>query len=1201
MDSQDVGHRGRPGGRWRWLLVLALVLLGLGGTLAQRSPASAATPLVAGALTFSNVPSSVQSGVPFSLTLSGPTTSYAGTVTFTSSDPSAVLPSPMTFPGTGTDVISPTFTLVTAGTQIITATDQQGFYTTATISVTGPVTHFSVTPSTSTTTTGSPVTFTVKALDANHYVVTTDNDTLTVSSTDAAAILPAGNSITLSSGTTSFQVTFGTGGGQTVTVADTSGHTGTSSVVTVSGTTTGASLSAYPPSQAPSGTITLYGSGFTSSSYVTVTGFNVNLGTFTVSSGSFSGSITVPAGTPTGYYTITAQGNGGQIATTQVYVSGSIYGGASLTASPSTAIPNTVITLTGSGFTAGSTVTVTAFGSSQSIYTYNGTFTGSVTVPAGTPNGTYTITASSNTGQSASATVTVTSTGTATLVASPSTVAAGSSFTLTGSGFGYNAIATITAFGLTQQVSTGAGTFSATITVPAGTASGTYTVSATDTSGMSGSTTVTVGTGVAALVLSPSSGPANSTVSVTGSGFYPNAAVTLTAFGATQTLYTMNGSFTASVTVPAGTAVGTYTVSATDSTGRTGSASFTVTSTAGTLSASPSSVSPGGTTSLSGSGFGSASSVTVSAFGMTQTAYVYGGVFSLSLTVPAGTAAGSYTISATGNNGVSASTTVTVVSSGTLQLSSASGAPGQVISISGSGFGANEQVGIALSTGTNPPASIGGTSIAVTAGANGTFTAQYTVPTVSPGSYYLYAQGQTSGIRAMTAFSVLQSTTPPPSTAALPSVSTAATTRYFASGYTGTAATNGKDTSTETIYLYNPGSVTSYVTTTYAVYDSATGAHSVVTKTNTVAPGATVSRSVNSDVGNDRIVSATVHSTAAIVAEEVIGRVSASGAVLDTSSSLGTTTPGTTWYLAEGYTGITFQEYLTIYNPGTSPAQVQVQYMPQGTAMPAPVSEFIPAQSQVTINVRSQYNGLAPHGSREVAIKVTSDNPVVVDRGLYWGSGSGSAKYGASLAPGMSSGLTTQYFSLLASQNGSQSFVTVLNPNSSAASLTLTLVNASGTTIRTLTATVGATARYTFSLPQQLAGTNAIYGGTLTSSMPVFAEASTYSGGSPNIGLHPGVVAQGSAGVQVGAQAQVGAGGGLLVVYNPGTSSVRVQVKVGGTVTSDSTLAAHDVTSLQLSGTAANQGVLVLSSGPVSATLANNGLGSAPVWGGSLG
>lgn len=97
-------------------------------------------------------------------------------------------------------------------------------------------THFSVSAP-STATAGTAVSITATALDAGNGTVTGYAGTVHFTSSDAAATLPA--NATLTNGTGSFNVTLATPGTQTVTVTDTvtSGITGTTSSITVSGTT----------------------------------------------------------------------------------------------------------------------------------------------------------------------------------------------------------------------------------------------------------------------------------------------------------------------------------------------------------------------------------------------------------------------------------------------------------------------------------------------------------------------------------------------------------------------------------------------------------------------------------------------------------------------------------------------------------------------------------------------------------------------------------------------------------------------------------------------------------------------------------------------------------------------------------------------------------------------------------------------------
>src|SRR5207253_25956 len=82
----------------------------------------------------------------------------------------------------------------------------------------GAATHLSVTPSVTTAPTNTPVTFTVSALDANNFVAAGYSGTVKFSSSDTAATLPA--NATLKNGTGTFDVTFKTGGSQTLTATD---------------------------------------------------------------------------------------------------------------------------------------------------------------------------------------------------------------------------------------------------------------------------------------------------------------------------------------------------------------------------------------------------------------------------------------------------------------------------------------------------------------------------------------------------------------------------------------------------------------------------------------------------------------------------------------------------------------------------------------------------------------------------------------------------------------------------------------------------------------------------------------------------------------------------------------------------------------------------------------------------------------------
>ena len=177
---------------------------------------------------------------------------YAGTIHFTSTDPSATLPADTTLSG-GTGVFSAT--LKTAGSQTITATDTANGALSGvsnTITVPGAITHFRVTAP-GAATAGSSFDLTVTALDANNTTVANYGGTIHFTSTDAAAMLPANT--TLSGGTGTFSATLKTAGSQTITITDTanSAISGVSNAITVG--TAGGSTATHFKVTAPGATV----------------------------------------------------------------------------------------------------------------------------------------------------------------------------------------------------------------------------------------------------------------------------------------------------------------------------------------------------------------------------------------------------------------------------------------------------------------------------------------------------------------------------------------------------------------------------------------------------------------------------------------------------------------------------------------------------------------------------------------------------------------------------------------------------------------------------------------------------------------------------------------------------------------------------------------------------------------------------------
>src|SRR5947208_12390330 len=169
-------------------------------------------------------------------------------------------------------------------------------------------------------------------------------------------------------------------------------------------------------------------------------------------------------------------------------------------------------------------------------------------MPSSATAGPHTVSDKSSGSNLASATFTVTTTPVATISLNPTSGPTGTSVTVTGSNFVANSAITIsydnTAITTNPATvtTTSTGSFSATITIPASTAAP-HTISATDASSNSASAQFTVTTTpVATISLNPTSGPTGTSVTVTGSNFVANSAITIKLDGTAITTGASGGS-----------------------------------------------------------------------------------------------------------------------------------------------------------------------------------------------------------------------------------------------------------------------------------------------------------------------------------------------------------------------------------------------------------------------------------------------------------------------------------------------------------------------------------------------------------------------------------------------------------------------------------------------------------------------------------
>jgi len=454
---------------------------------------------------------------------------------------------------------------------------------------------------------------------------------------------------------------------------------GTDGTVTDTGnqeTITPAITSSYPAYANPTNTVTLSGAGYAANSALTVAVGTTPVTpsvTGTDASGQFNSlTFSVPAAAPVGATTITVTDTAGNSAS----ISFTVYH-ASIAMSPTSQAANALVTVSGSGWPPNARSIQVWLGpvGGNGFVCYvgaNGSGIISQTCPMPTrlPQGAYPLTGTDNS---------ITATGNQqTMMAGitdffPAYANPTNTVTLSGGGYAANSALTVTlgSTAVTPSISsTGSlGQFNGLMfTVPNGFAAGPTTVTVKDsaTPANAASVAITIYNATVSMVSAGNTHTATSgsTVTVTGNGWpnlTPADSVTISILNVTQSgpltlcSATVNtgGGFSTSCPLPTSIPAGSYPVQATDgSITATDPIQFTVTP---AISLNPTS-GPAGTTSvtITGSGFAPNSAIHVSFNGVavpitsgSTSSDANGRVLNTVFTVPSGTAAGTYTVTAT--------------------------------------------------------------------------------------------------------------------------------------------------------------------------------------------------------------------------------------------------------------------------------------------------------------------------------------------------------------------------------------------------------------------------------------------------------------------------------------------------------------------------------------------------------------------------
>jgi len=616
----------------------------------------------------------------------------------------------------------------------------------------------------------------------------------------------------------------------------------------------------------------------------------------------------------------------------------------------------------------------------------------------------------------------------------------------------------------------------------------------------------------ATLTATPATTTRGGTTTLSGANWAAGEAITVTLSGVTTPITvvhaTAQGAFPSTVvTIPFAAMRGTQTLTATGEVSkRRATATLTLNAVGATFAVTPPATNRGGLISLSGGNFAPNEAVTVTIDGVitplaTITATAGGTLSATGVSIPYSVPVGPHTLRATGavskRTGTAAITVAALTPS--ISLNPASAAPGASVTVTGHGFGRQEQVTLALN----------GAAVTTTAPittSDGTFTASFTVPgTVINGQNTVSALGNESRVTAVGALNGVLQRAP----------------RFYFAGGLNTATehsvvqvlnTNDQPASLRLTFYFQNGASYTELATVAAHAQAAIAVAQYKLQSGTFGLQLNADRQVSAQLTNTRD-----------------GR--------DGDTLLGNTGLGTTWYLAEGYTGLTFHETVSILNPDpTVAAQVQLQILPLGGGPGKTVPVTVPAHANGVVDINQQFPG------KSVSIVATSDRPVVVERTLTFSTNG----YGMTTRAGTNTAATSWLLAEGTTVTRFQTFLTILNPNLTPALVTASFFSRSGASLGSKTITVAGRSRANIKLNDLFYASGVA--SVVTSNSPIVVERPEYFG-SPN-GVNVAgsdVFGRNGAGVRWSFPAGNTSGRSeFLLIFNPSATTVPIDVTAYG-------------------------------------------------------
>ena len=171
--------------------------------------------------------------------------------------------------------------------------------------------------------------------------------------------------------------------------------------------------------------------------------------------------------------------------------------------------------------------------------------------------------------------------------------------------------------------------------------------------------------------------------------------------------------------------------------------------------------------------------------------------------------------------------------------------------------------------------------------------------------------------------------------------------------------------------------------------------------------------------------------------------------------SLGTTTPNNTWFLPEGYTGDSFDTWISIMNPNNSIAECEVTFMKADGSTVIAEDVSISPLTRETLSV----NSYAPDENVATKIECTNGQTVVAERIVYWNS-AGMHWSGGHCSIGTTTLNNTWYLAEGYTGGSFDTWIIIMNPNATTAECKLTFMKSDGTTV-THNVNIDGTTRHT--------------------------------------------------------------------------------------------------------------------------------------------